>query len=80
MSKIEIYQAKNGQTNIDVKFDKNTIWLALNQMSNLFNRDKFVISKHLKKIFFEVKLISNSVVAFFATTASDNKIYNVDFL
>ncbi len=79
MSKIEIYQAKNGQTNIDVKFDKNTIWLALNQMSNLFNHDKSIMSKHLKKIFFEGKLISNSVVAKNEKTASDNKIYNVDF-
>ncbi|WP_310554573.1 RhuM family protein [Flavobacterium sp.] len=79
MSKIEIYQAKNGQTTIDVTFDKETIWLSLNQISNLFNRDKSVISKHLKKIFLEGELILNSVVAKNATTASDNKIYNVDF-
>ena len=79
MSKIEIYQAKNGQTAINVTFDKETIWLSLNQISKLFNRDKSVISKHLKKIFFEGELILSSVVAKNATTASDNKIYNVDF-
>jgi death-on-curing family protein len=79
MSKIEIYKAENGQTTIDVTFDKETIWLSLNQISSLFNRDKSVISKHLKKIFLDGELILNSVVAKNATTASDNKTYHVDF-
>lgn len=79
MSKIEIYQAKNGQTAIDVTFDNETIWLSLNQISDLFNRDKSVISRHLKKIFFDGELILNSVVAKNATTASDNKVYKVEF-
>ena len=79
MSKIEIYQNNNGQTAVDVTFDKDTIWLSLNQLSVLFNRDKSVVSRHLKAIFICGELLQSSVVAKNATTANDGKIYNVDY-
>jgi prophage maintenance system killer protein len=55
-----------------------TVWLSLDQMSELFGRDKSVISRHIKKILLEEEL-DKSVIANFATTASDGKIYKVDY-
>ncbi len=55
------------------------MWLSLEQMSKLFNRDKSVISRHIKNVFIEGELQKDSVVAKFATTASDGKTYNVDY-
>jgi DNA ligase (NAD+) len=57
-------------------FQKETFWLSLNQISNLFERDKSVISRHIKNIFKNKELDKNAVVAFFATTANDGKTYN----
>jgi DNA ligase (NAD+) len=56
-----------------------TVWLNLEQMTELFKRDKSVISRHLKNIFEENELDKQSVVANYATTASDGKIYQVDY-
>ena len=75
---ILIYQTDDGQTNIEVKIEDDTVWLSLDQMAELFQRDKSTISRHIKKIFEEGELQRNSVVANFATTAADGKIYNVD--
>jgi hypothetical protein len=78
-SQIEIYQNKDNKTEIEVQFDNETFWLSLNQIAELFDRDKSVISRHLKNIFIEGELEKNQVVAFFATTASDAKIYQVEY-
>lgn len=64
---------------IIVNIGEETVWLNLNQMAELFERDKSVISKHLKNIFKNEELEANSVIANFATTASDGKSYNVDY-
>lgn len=79
MSIIELYQSSNGETQIQVKFDAETVWLSLNQISELFGRDKSVISRHLKNIFSTKELDKNSVVAKNATTAHDGKIYQIEF-
>ncbi|MDP2951347.1 MAG: RhuM family protein [bacterium] len=76
---IAIYQSKDGQSSFNVRLDKETVWLSLNQMVGLFNRDKSVISRHIKNVFAEKELIHKAVVAKFATTASDGKIYRVDY-
>ena len=60
-------------------FDEDTVWLSLEQMAELFQRDKSTISRHIKNIFEEGELQRNSVVANFATTASDRKTYQVDY-
>jgi len=78
-SQIEIYQNKDNKTEIEVQFDNETFWLSLNQIAELFGRDKSVISRHLKNIFIEGELEKKQVVAFFATTASDAKIYQVEY-
>jgi DNA ligase (NAD+) len=78
-SEIVIFTDESGNINVDAKLDNETIWLTLNQLVELFGRDKSVISRHLKKIFIEDELDEESVVANYATTASDGKIYKVDY-
>ncbi|MDP4010101.1 MAG: RhuM family protein [Candidatus Shapirobacteria bacterium] len=75
---VTIYKSTNGPV-LDVHLDKNTVWLSLDQMSALFDRDKSVVSRHIKNVFTENELLKSSVVANYATTASDGKKYNVDY-
>lgn len=49
MEEILIYESADQQVKVEVKLDAETVWLSLNQMADLFGRDKSVISKHLKK-------------------------------
>ena len=77
-SSIIMYTTKDGLTKIETTFDEDTVWLSLDQMAELFQRDKSTISRHIKNIFEEGELQRNSVVAKFATTASDGKTYQVD--
>jgi hypothetical protein len=79
MSKIIIYKNKNGHIDLTVNLSEETVWLSLNQLAQLFGRDKSVISRHLSNIFKTKELNKNSVVANFATTASDGKTYQVDY-
>jgi len=76
---IEIYQIENGETEISVILDHDTVWLSLAQLTELFQRDKSVISRHIRNIFLEKELGINSVVAKNATTAKDGKVYQVDY-
>lgn len=79
-NEIILYQSDELPEHIEVRLDEEneTFWLSLNQIAGLFERDKSVISRHLKNIFNNGELDRNSVVAFFATTASDGKTYNVE--
>ena len=76
---IEIYTSPDGSTQIEVQFEGDTFWLNLNQISNLFEKDKSVISRHLKNIFTSGELIRDAVVAKNATTAQDGKTYIVEY-
>ncbi len=78
-SNIEIYQLEDGKTEINVQLDSETVWLNLNQIVDLFERDKSVISRHISNIFKEQELDKSSVVAKNATTAADGKTYQVDY-
>ena len=75
--KNEIILFENQEVRLEVNVADETVWLSLDQMSELFERDKSVISRHIKNIMKEE--LDNSVVANFATTASDGKIYQVDY-
>ncbi len=68
---ILIYESADHQTQVEVTFEGETFWLSLNQIADLFDRDKSVISRHLKGIFSSNELERNSVVAKNATTAAD---------
>ena len=74
-----MYTTEDGLTKIETTFDEDTVWLSLDQMTELFQRDKSTISRHIKNIFQEGELDRNSVVANFATTATDGKTYQVDY-
>ena len=76
---IIIYQTEDGVTKVNVRIEGETVWLSLNEICELFQRDKSVISRHIKNVFDEGEIDKNSVVANFATTAADGKKYNVDY-
>ena len=78
MSEIIIYQAKDGHIQLEVNLTEDTVWLSLNQLAQLFGRDKSVISRHLANLFKTKELRKDAVVANFATTAMDGKTYQVD--
>lgn len=75
---IEIFQSDDGGVQLNVALDQETVWLSLDQLATLFERDKSVISRHIRNIFKEAELERNSVVAKNATTAADGKTYQVD--
>lgn len=66
-SHIELYQSESGETEITVKLENDTVWLSLNQMSDLFQRDKSVISRHIGNVFKEQELVREATVAKYAT-------------
>ena len=68
MTEIAIFQAASGQ--IDVRLEKDNVWLSLLQLTELFGRDKSVISRHLRNVFADGELDTEAVVAKFATTES----------
>ena len=78
-SDLILYQTEDGRTRIQCRFENETVWLSLNQMTDLFQRDKSVISRHIKNLFDEGELVRDSVVAESATTAADGKSYRVEY-
>ena len=76
---IILYQTDDGVTKLEVNMHNETVWLSLDQMAELFQRDKSTISRHIKNVFTEGELERDSVVANFATTAIDGKTYNVEY-
>lgn len=75
--KNEIILFENQGVKLEVNMRDETVWLSLEQMAKLFDRDKSVISRHIKNTLEEE--LDNSVVAKFATTARDGKTYQVDY-
>lgn len=76
---VVLYQTPDGATSLTVHLEKESVWLTLNQISDLFSRDKSVISRHLSNVFREGELVRDSVVAKYATTAADGKIYQTEY-
>lgn len=76
---IVIFQAKSGAIELRGDISRETIWATLDQIATVFGRDKSVISRHLRNIFKEGELRRNSVVAKYATTAADGKVYQVEY-
>jgi prophage maintenance system killer protein len=64
---IVLYRAANGLSALEVRLEQDTVWLNLNQIADLFKRDKSVISRHLRNVYKEKELDQKSTVAFFAT-------------
>jgi prophage maintenance system killer protein len=76
---IVVYEAPDGQVRVEVRLERETVWLSLNQMAELFGRDKSVISRHLRNVFESEELEREAVVAKNATTAADGKTYQVEY-
>ena len=74
-SELIIYQTDEGDTRLQVRIERETVWLSQNQMADLFQTTKQNVSLHLKNIFTEGELHEESVVKDFLTTASDGKNY-----
>lgn len=83
-----IYQAKNGKIEFRGDFERDTIWGNLNQIAELFGRDKSVISRHIKNIFKEDELMKAATVAKIATVQKEGarrvtrqvEYYNLDMI
>ena len=78
-SSILIYTTEDGLAKIETTFDGDTVWLSIDQMAELFQRDRSVIGKHVRNIFKEGELQKESVWAKYAYTAADGKVYDVDY-
>jgi len=87
-SQILLYQTEDGHTRIEVQLKGETVWLSINQMADLFQRDKSVISKHIRNVFDEGELSSDSTVAKFARVQTEGnrsvtreiEFYNLDVI
>ena len=79
LSEFILYQTEDGRTRIQCRLEGETVWLSLGSMAMLFQRDKSVISRHIKNVFEEGELVRDSVVAEYATTAGDGKTYQVEY-
>ena len=85
---ILLYQTPDGVTKIEVKLQNETVWLSLDQMAELFQRNKSTISRHIKNVFEAGELQPDSTVAFFATVQTEGKrkverdiaYYNLDMI
>lgn len=76
---VAIYKDSKGNIDFRIDTNKETLWANLNQIAEVFGRDKSVISRHIKDIFNTGELLSKSVVAKNATTAADGKTYQVEY-
>ena len=85
---IILYTTPDGEAKIEVTLQDETVWLTLDQMAELFQRNKSTISRHIKNIFETGELNADSTVAFFATVQTEGKrkvernlaFYNLDMI
>jgi hypothetical protein len=83
-----LYQTEDGKTRVDVRMATETVWMSLNQLAELFQRDKSVISRHIANIFQEGELVREATVAFSATVQEEGgrsvsrriEYYNLDVI
>jgi hypothetical protein len=74
-----LYTTPNGEVKIEIYLQNETIWLSQQKIADLFGVDRSVVTKHLKNIFLSGELAEVSVSAKIAHTASDSKIYKIQF-
>lgn len=76
---VALYNTEDGQIQLEVHLDKETVWLTQDQMAELFGRERSVITKHVRNVFKEGELEETSVRAKFAHTAADGKTYQTQY-
>ena len=69
-SSLILYTTEDGLTKIEATFDRDTVWLSIDQMADLFQRNKSTISRHIGNVYKEGELDKAATVAKFATVAS----------
>ena len=74
---IIIYESDTNEIELKIRLKEETLWLNLNQIAELFNKDKSVISRHINNIYRSKELQRNSTVAFFATVQKEGRIFNI---
>ena len=74
-SEIILYQTEDGGTRVQVRLQDETVWLPQQQMAELFQRERCIITKHIRNIFEEGELVEEAVCANHARTAADGKTY-----
>ena len=81
-SEILLYQTEDGQTKIDVRLEEETVWLSQTQMSELFQKERSVITKHIKNVFDEGELQEESNVQILHISGSDRPVrfYNLNVI
>jgi len=67
------------KNNLEVRLEKDTVWLTQKQLSELFNTERSVVTKHLQNVFNSGELEEKSVCANFAHTAADGKTYQTNY-
>lgn len=77
LGEIVLYQRDDGSPRIEVRLSDETVWLSLNQLAELFQRDKSTISRHIRNVFAEGELTEGACVADFATHLPDGRTYQV---
>jgi len=70
-NQIIMFKTEDEKISVDVRFDEETVWLSLDQMVELFDRDKSTISRHIKNVFAEGELQASATVANFATVQTE---------
>jgi hypothetical protein len=78
MSQIAIFTNEVGDISVDVRLDNDTVWLTQNQIAELFQKERSVITKHIRNVLKE-SYLDNSVCAKFAHTGSDGKNYQTSY-
>jgi len=76
---VHLFTSQDGQAQLEVALEQETVWLSQAQMCELFGRERSVITKHIRNVFNEGELERDSVCANFAHTAADGKSYQVDY-
>jgi len=76
---MKLFYLKNGEVKLEVNLQDETVWLTQKQMAELFGKDRRTITRHIQNIFKDEELEEDSVCSFFEHTASDGKMYNVQY-
>lgn len=88
LSEIVLFESSDGEASLDIQTDRETVWLSLNQISSLFDRDKSTISRHIKNVYEDRELDESSTIALFATVQNEGgrpvehevQYYNLDVI
>ena len=68
---VVVYEAPDGEARVDVRLDRETVWLTQQQMAEFFGRDRSVVTRHIRNVFREGELAPEATCAKFAQVQSE---------